>query len=237
MLSDLTVPKYVQLQNIIKDKIIAREYQDGEKIPSETELMKTYAVTRTTIRKALSNLVYEGLLRKEQGKGTFVSFQDITHSIWNFSGFTDYARSKESVPVSRVLSTEIVEVDGQRFFKMIRARGTKTNLSVSWYTIDTSLTPLKLFVGIEKKDFSKLSLYDVMKQEYHIIPKTASLEVSAVAGDAYTKSILCYEQDVPLVRVSGSIYSDRNIEVERVDVVYNPNVKMHIITNMSVNDK
>ncbi len=237
MLNSIAVPKYVQLQNIIKDKIITKEYPDGTKIPSETELMETYSVTRTTIRKALSNLVYEGLLRKEQGKGTFVSFQDITHSMWNFSGFTDYARSKEQLPLSKVLSTEIIQVDGQYFFKMIRARGMQTALSISWYTIDTSITPLKLFPGIEKFDFAKQSLYDVMKRTYHIIPKTASLEVSAVASDEYTRTILQYEQTGPLVRVMGSIYSDRNIEIERVDVIYNPNVKMHIITNMTLNDR
>ena len=103
MFNNMLVPKYVQLQNIIKEKIITKQYSDGEKIPSETEFMEKYSVTRTTIRKALSNLVYEGLLRKEQGKGTFVSFHDITHSMWNFSGFTDYARSKEEIPVSKVL--------------------------------------------------------------------------------------------------------------------------------------
>ena len=74
MFNNMLVPKYVQLQNIIKEKIITKQYSDGEKIPSETEFMEKYSVTRTTIRKALSNLVYEGLLRKEQGKGTFVSF-------------------------------------------------------------------------------------------------------------------------------------------------------------------
>jgi GntR family transcriptional regulator len=232
VLNNIAVPKYVQLQNIIKDKIITKQYHDGDKIPSETELMETYSVTRTTIRKALSNLVYEGLLRKEQGRGTFVSFQDITHSMWNFSGFTDYAMSKERIPVSRVLNKGIIEVEGHSFFKLVRARGMETNLSVSWYTIDTSLTPLKLFKGIDKKDFSRLSLYNVMKKDYNIIPKTASLEVSAVPSTEWTREVLEYDQDVPLVRVKGSIYSDKNIEIEQVDVVYNPNVRMHIITNM-----
>lgn len=234
MLNNASVPKYVQLQNIIKENIITKKYHDGDMIPSEPQLMEMYSVTRTTIRKALSNLVHEGLLRKEQGKGTFVSFQDITQSMWNFSGFTDYARSKDQVPVSHVLSKEIVVIDKEEFFKLVRVRGIQTSLSTSWYTIDTSLTPLEIFKDIDKNDFSIMSLYNIMKKKYNIVPKTASLEVSAVMGNDNTKALLHYEQEVPLVRVSGSIYSDKNIEIEKVDVLYNPNVKMHIITSMSM---
>lgn len=102
-----SVPLYVQLQNIIRGDIVSGNYKEGEIIPSETEMMKTYQVTRTTIRKAIANLVDEALLMKLHGKGTVVCLREMKHNIWNFSGFTDYARKKNEIPVSRVLRKEL----------------------------------------------------------------------------------------------------------------------------------
>lgn len=63
-------PLYVQLQRIIRQDIIRGKYKEGDMIPSEAQMMKLYGVTRTTIRKAISDLVNEGLLMQVQGKAT-----------------------------------------------------------------------------------------------------------------------------------------------------------------------
>ena len=148
-------PLYEQIKRMLTQSLIDGEWKAGEMIPSEVELAARFKVSQGTVRKALDELVSENILMRRQGKGTFVSFHDITHSMWNFSGFTDYARSKEEIPVSKVLCSEVIEADGQSYFKLVRARGMKSNLSVSWYTIDTSLTPLRIFPGIENMDFSQ----------------------------------------------------------------------------------
>lgn len=84
------IPLYMQLQRILKEDILKGKYLQDELIPSETQLSKKYDITRTTVRKAIANLVDEGLLRREHGKGTFVSLRQVNYSIWNFGGFTDF---------------------------------------------------------------------------------------------------------------------------------------------------
>ncbi|MGE5607464.1 MAG: GntR family transcriptional regulator [Bacteroidota bacterium] len=66
------LPKYVQVKNQLARQIKAGTYLANEIIPSESELMKTFGVSRFTIREAIKELVQDGLLRTEQGKGTFV---------------------------------------------------------------------------------------------------------------------------------------------------------------------
>lgn len=79
MIRDDKSLKYVQLQNTLRAEILQGKYLNGDKMPSEPQLMRQYHVTRTTIRKALENLVQEGLLHKEHGRGTFVDLRPINH--------------------------------------------------------------------------------------------------------------------------------------------------------------
>ncbi|MBN1797514.1 MAG: GntR family transcriptional regulator [Spirochaetales bacterium] len=64
-------PKYQQLINIIMNLIKQGHFKKGDKLPSETELINEYSVSRNTVRLALDKLVSTGLLYKKQGQGTF----------------------------------------------------------------------------------------------------------------------------------------------------------------------
>ena len=65
-------PIYVQLMELIRNKIRKGKILPGQSIPSERELMKRYKLNQVTVAKALSELVYENLVYRIQGKGTFV---------------------------------------------------------------------------------------------------------------------------------------------------------------------
>ncbi|MDE1549576.1 GntR family transcriptional regulator [Jeotgalibaca caeni] len=64
--------KHQMVKEEIQQRIETGEYQIGEKIPAESQLMETYSVSRHTIRQAIASLVNEGVLEKVQGSGTFV---------------------------------------------------------------------------------------------------------------------------------------------------------------------
>jgi multiple sugar transport system substrate-binding protein len=67
------VPIYYQLKLAIKDKIETGEFKPGERIPTEQELCERYGISRTPVRQALNEMVYEGLLTRRRGSGTFVA--------------------------------------------------------------------------------------------------------------------------------------------------------------------
>ncbi|HBS44981.1 MAG TPA: GntR family transcriptional regulator [Paenibacillus sp.] len=226
------VPLYAQLQKILKEDIIQGKYREGETIPSETQLMQEYNITRTTIRKAIVNLVNEGLLKTVHGKGTIVSLKEIRYNIWNFSGFTDYFNNKNETPISKVLENQVISENGQDYLKLARARGVQKEQGVVWLTIDTSLVPLSLFPYIEQTDFSKESLYNTMKQKYKITPKNASLQINPILGNELTESVFGYNKSVPLVKATGTVLSEDGIEIERVEVIYGPKMEFKIVTSM-----
>lgn len=63
---------YNEIKNKLKNKIIDKEYRSDKKIPSERNLCDIYNVSRTTIRRAINELVEENILIKRPGKGTYV---------------------------------------------------------------------------------------------------------------------------------------------------------------------
>lgn len=63
---------YQQTYEAIKEKIYSGEYQVDSKMPTEEELKAALGVSIITVKKALSMLVDEGLVRRIPGKGTFV---------------------------------------------------------------------------------------------------------------------------------------------------------------------
>ncbi|OFK24145.1 GntR family transcriptional regulator [Olsenella sp. HMSC062G07] len=64
---------YAQIEHDLRQRIISGDLSIGEKIPTEIELCEKYSVSRITVRRAIQNLVDEGILYRLRGRGTFVS--------------------------------------------------------------------------------------------------------------------------------------------------------------------
>jgi GntR family transcriptional regulator len=72
MLRPGPLPKHYQLSQILRQRILKGEFAAGTKIPGEWQLSQEFNVSRGTVRKAIDTLLHEGLLRTEQGQGTYV---------------------------------------------------------------------------------------------------------------------------------------------------------------------
>ena len=68
-----STPKYLQLKEILIRYLHKQEYEIDQKIPSETELMNQFNVSRNTVRQSLAELVNEGVIYKRHGSGSFFS--------------------------------------------------------------------------------------------------------------------------------------------------------------------
>ena len=81
-----SVPLYQQLVDEIKSQIDSGILKENDRIMTETELSDAYEVSRITVRKAISVLVDEDYLVKQQGIGTFVGVKRLSRSINSFMG-------------------------------------------------------------------------------------------------------------------------------------------------------
>lgn len=67
------VPKYVQLAELIKERISEEGLEMGEKFYTEHSLSDMYSVSRQTVRKSINLLIKEQILESRQGSGTYIS--------------------------------------------------------------------------------------------------------------------------------------------------------------------
>jgi GntR family transcriptional regulator len=67
------VPAYIQVASALRQRIEAGDWLPGEKISTLDELEQEYQLARVTVRQAVGLLEKEGLVRRQQGRGTFVA--------------------------------------------------------------------------------------------------------------------------------------------------------------------
>ncbi len=101
-------PLYQQLMHRLKNDISAGVYPAGGRIPSEQLLCDTYGVSRVTVRKAILDLVQEGLLVRKQGKGTFVAGERLRRDLRHVTSFTEACAQRGHQADTRLLSAQLV---------------------------------------------------------------------------------------------------------------------------------
>lgn len=166
-------PMYLQIKEILKERIISGEYLRGQKLPSERELSQIYDISRMTARSALSELVKEGLAFRNHGSGTFVAYPKIDRDLIKLTGFSQMLRDKGIKPSNKLLRTRKIEADknlssifnvflGTIFYEIVRIRyGNDIPLAIEYTHV-----PEKEFPGLLDYDFNKESLYKLFESHY-----------------------------------------------------------------------
>lgn len=105
------LPLHYQLKQHLLEKIESGEWKSNDLIPSEQELQNSFGLSRITVRQALSDLVYEGLLIRERGRGTFVAPPKMTHSPDDRRSLTEFMTEKGITPGWKVIEKGFIEAN------------------------------------------------------------------------------------------------------------------------------
>src|SRR5690606_3088473 len=117
------IPVYYQLEERLKESIEKKEWEEGQIIPSERVLSEQYGISRMTVRQAIQNLVRDGYLYREKGKGTFVAANKIEQPLQGLTSFTEDMRSRGLKPGTRLLDFSVVAAEGELVRKLRVAEG------------------------------------------------------------------------------------------------------------------
>lgn len=103
-------PLHLVISERLRHQIFMGQYAAGEQLPSEHQLMEQFAVSRITVRRAIANLVQQGLVESQQGRGVFVKAQNkVVRSLSNPLIFFDEDMERQGIKASiRSLSFERV---------------------------------------------------------------------------------------------------------------------------------
>ncbi|HSD83210.1 MAG TPA: GntR family transcriptional regulator [Anaerolineae bacterium] len=210
-MKDTAPPKHAQLREMLRHQI--ETLPPDQKIPSEHELCAQHSVSRITVRKALADLVHEGLLYSVQGKGTFVAPRKFRIE-WaqEMAGFhADMARRGLAVKV-RVLEQAIVPADqrvaeelnlqrGDPVVKIVRLR----LVDEQPFDIATNYTPWVIFPGLEKEDLTRGSIYALIRTKYNVQIDHGVRLVEAVACSPDDARLLHVKAGAPLLLIHNTM--------------------------------
>src|SRR3546814_1082174 len=93
-----------QIGELLADEIRNKLYAPGERLPPEPELAAKFSVNRHTIRRAMGELEQSGLVRIEQGRGTFVQEHAIDYAIGKRTRFSENLLSRSEEHTSELQS-------------------------------------------------------------------------------------------------------------------------------------
>jgi GntR family phosphonate transport system transcriptional regulator len=100
-----------QIASQIEDDIAGRLFPPGGRLPTEHELAERFEVNRHTLRRAVAALEEKGLVRIEQGRGTFVQGGAIDYSVGKRTRFSENIRRQAREPSGRLVRAEVIPAD------------------------------------------------------------------------------------------------------------------------------
>jgi GntR family phosphonate transport system transcriptional regulator len=100
-----------QISETLRQEIGGPDYPPGARLPTEAELSARFAVNRHTVRRALEDLSHAGLIRVEQGRGTFVAEDMLEYTVGTRTRFSEWIHRHNKEPSGRVLQRREIAAD------------------------------------------------------------------------------------------------------------------------------
>ncbi|MHB8061228.1 MAG: GntR family transcriptional regulator [Ruminiclostridium sp.] len=223
-----SIPLYLQLKDLILNKIESNEYLPNTQIPSEQDLCKLYDISRPTVRQAISELTNSGYLYKEKGKGTFVYGRKNVIDVKNYSGFTDSILDCKSPAEKNIIDISVIESSSNGLLNSIFNYNTSLPIAlityISYiynqpnevYSLNKSYIPINLFPDIVAQLKSGKSSIDILRGKYPLIPEKSKSILEIVFADNNDSPILRVQPGQPLIKLQNTLYSKSGQAVEYV---------------------
>ncbi len=183
-------PLYQQVYDEIVKRLSAGYWKAGDSLPSEFGLADELGVSQGTVRKALNQLVAENILRRRQGKGTYVAEHSNESSLYRFFRYREPG-GESVIPETQILSVQkrsanereqdkLSLSENLNVVEMVRLRSIHNKPAI----YERVIQPLAVFPGIDQVQEFPNSLYGYYQEQYGISIVEVRDELHAVNLDA-----------------------------------------------------
>jgi GntR family transcriptional regulator len=213
------------------------ELKPGDTIPTERELCEIQGVSRMTINKAIMSLVNEGILYREQGKGTFVAKPKENQKLTGLEGLTEEMRVKGLKINTNILSFEIKKATKQNKNMLNISEEEKiieiTRLRICEnkpFALETVYIPYSLFPDMTIEKVQGKSLYGVFKEKYGYYPKKAKQTIEPISLNEYQSILLQQQKNALALLFTRTAYVENDVPIEYTKSIYLSDIYKYEIT-------
>lgn len=209
-------PRYYRIYEALYNDIRSGRYGAGDKLPSETALCEQYNVSRGTAREAVKMLFQQGLLIREQGRGTFVTSQHIIgQDAQELMGFTELMRRHGKEAGGRLLKVDVQKPERRiRDLLQLPAAGAVVRVERLRLGDDEPLIIERsdfvhdLFAPLLDFDLARESIHDILYRETGIRLGDAEQTIEAALAGPPEAALLEIEPGSPLLLIKRRIKTD-----------------------------
>jgi GntR family transcriptional regulator len=234
------IPLYYQLENLLREKINSGAFAAGDRLPTESELIRQYGVSRITVRQALTALAEEGLIERRQGRGTFVAERKTKRR--TFEGHIHLTGSLDEIiamgletPV-KVIEMNRVEADqheaellglqpGEPVYRIKRLRMREGKP----YSLVLNYVPAEIGARLTREDLSAGALLRLLETKFGLRLRDAKQQITAALADPYVASMLDVRVGSALLSIERTVYTDDGRPVEYVHVLYRTDLYSYMV--------
>ncbi|MEA4812672.1 MAG: GntR family transcriptional regulator [Anaerolineaceae bacterium] len=215
---------YVQVQNSLLEMI--KSLKIGDKIPTESELVSQHGVSRITIRKAIENLVLEGLLEKKPGIGTTVCGSSTSQNSGRVYSWTEEMKRKNLKTSSSHLHIQIISPSPKQI-QELHMTGKENLVRISRVRLVNG-TPVAIIVnyvrekfisGFAEKGLSQDSLYRELEENYGLIMDSGEEVIKARLATSAEACLLEIPDGSAVLHVQRRTFIKNKTPVEIVDMI------------------
>ncbi len=209
MNEEVNKPLYIRIQEYIAELILSGKLTPDTKIQSERDFSEDLGVSRMTVRRAITELVNEGLLERKHGSGTYVAKPKFTYESSELVNYVEAMRHRNIATASQLLEfgelaasrrlAESLQIEiGNPIYRVVILRCANRVPVV----LERVFIPCARCPALEEWDLEKSSIYDLLTDVYHIEPVGSSQTVEAVAAADPVAKQLRVDEGFPLLMLS-----------------------------------
>ena len=218
---------YYQLYDRLFQGIINGTYAVGECIPSESDLMKLYQVSRATARKSMEMLANDGFVKKQRGHGTVVISTHPTYSPQRVVNYSRKSKASSVVAKKKIISIGTVPAP----IEIARALDLLENTELVClkrlrygnnepYYLEINYFEKEYVPEMLNRNFSEESLRVFLDKTYNIQWSYARQTIYSIVADDELAEVLAVKRGNPLLHIQRVSFDSNDIPREYVDTYY-----------------
>jgi GntR family transcriptional regulator len=204
----IDVPMHSVVRTELLTQIRSGRLHPGDQVPTEPQLMASFNVSRTTVRRALRDLETMGLIDRQPGRGSFVSEPKVEPRLDRLTGFVEDMEALgldatasleviESLPADSEVSQQLQLAPGETVVHIERVRlANGTPIS-----FDDSYFPAELGSRIATENLEEEPFYSILEGKYGIALAGADYVLSASTADERVARLLSIAVGAPVLRL------------------------------------
>jgi GntR family transcriptional regulator len=218
-------PLYERIESVLACDIADGSLPPETQLPPEEGLVERFKVSRTTVRKAILNLIERGLVEVRRGKGTFVTQPRITQELTELTGFVEDIQALGRHPTARLLDKRIVAADDTVAHRLALAPGTlvvrlqRVRLADGVaMSFDETYLPRDIGEKVAENDLEAEPVFALLENKYETPLVGAEYKLEAAAADPVAAQALQVPAGSPIFLIERTSYTtgNRPVDYERL---------------------